>query len=612
MTIETCENQFSQFDLSEPVQQAVDKSGYTVPTLIQEKTIPLILQGSDLIGQAETGTGKTAAFALPLLSRIDPNLRKTQVLVLAPTRELAIQVAIAFEKYGAQMKGLKVATIYGGQSYEGQNRDLRRGSQIVVGTPGRVMDHMRRGTLKLNALTAFVLDEADEMLRMGFAEDVRWVLSEAPKERQTLLFSATLPPNVREISKEHLTNPEHIVAKSKTLTAATIQQRVCMVDYREKLEILIRIIESEPTEGILVFVKTRESTTRLAEQLCQHGFSASSLNGDMPQKQRENTVDQLKSGRLNIVVATDVAARGLDVQRISHVINYDFPHDTEAYIHRIGRTGRAGREGSAILFISRKDKFRLRRLEQVTKQRITWMERPTAKAVHAQRISKFKETLVESLQSGNYEYFQGLLAEFQKETDVPMEHIAAALMKMSHTNLLPPKEQPRRDRADKRKRGDRGDKFSRDGGPSGGRHHKNAGRGHRGSDAHMEKYRIEVGHAHGVRPGNIVGAIANEAGLEGAQIGGIRISENFTSVDLPRGLSFDLLQRLQTVRVAGQMLKISVWAKEGKYRSGSKPKFRDSGKSKSKFKAETAGKKHGGKSKFKKKKAKKAEAAASA
>ncbi|MFC1758141.1 DEAD/DEAH box helicase [Planctomycetota bacterium] len=606
MTIETCENKFSQFELSEFVQQAVSDSGYTIPTLIQEKTIPLILNGSDLIGQAETGTGKTAAFALPLLSRIDPQLRKTQVLVLAPTRELAIQVAIAFEKYGARMPGLKVATIYGGQSYEGQNRDLRRGSQIVVGTPGRVMDHMRRGTLKLDNLTAFVLDEADEMLRMGFAEDVRWVLSEAPSERQTLLFSATLPPNVREISKEHLTDPKHIVAKSKTLTAATIQQRVCMVDFREKLEILVRIIESEPTDGILVFVKTRESTTRLAEQLCQHGFTASSLNGDMPQKQRENTVEQLKNGRLKIVVATDVAARGLDVQRISHVINYDFPHDTEAYIHRIGRTGRAGREGNAILFIGRKDKFRLRRLEQVTKQRITWMERPTAKAVQEQRIAKFKESLVKTLEAGDDEYFQTLLAEFREETSVPMEFIAAALMKMSHANLLPPKERPRRESHDKRQRGKGFDNSSSNDGEK--RRHTNNGRGNRGTSDHMQKYRIEVGHAHGVRPGNIVGAIANEAGLEGAQIGGIQISDNFSSVDLPKGLPFDLLQRLQTVRVAGQMLKISPWAKEGKFRSGGKPKFRDGAKSKAKFRTEASGKKTG-KSKFKKKQPKKTEAA---
>ncbi|MCA9211670.1 MAG: DEAD/DEAH box helicase [Planctomycetales bacterium] len=571
MAIETCEMDFSQFELSDPVRQAVDNSAYTKPTLIQEKTIPLILNGSDLIGQAETGTGKTAAFALPLLSMLQPKLRETQVLVLAPTRELAIQVAASFEKYGSAMQKLRVATIYGGQSYEGQNRALRNGAQVVVGTPGRVMDHMRRGTLKLDALKAFVLDEADEMLRMGFAEDVRWILSEAPKERQTLLFSATLPPNVREIADEHLSEPEHIVVKSKTLTAATIHQRVCMVGFRDKLDVLVRILESEPTEGVLIFAKTREMTTRLAEQLCQHGFTATSLNGDMQQKQREKTIEQLKSGRSNIVVATDVAARGLDVQRISHVINYDFPHDTEAYIHRIGRTGRAGREGNAILFIGRKDKFRLRRLEQATRQQITWMEQPSEKEVHEQRVAQFKESLCESIEAGGYECLQDLLHDFQKETCVPIERIAAALLKMSHPNLVPAKEtKSRRSRRDQNKHGFGDGSISDDFNEDAFRGDDDKSRkrnGRRGEDQDMQKYRIEVGHVHGVRPGNIVGAIANEVGLAGNEIGGIQISTHFSSVDLPRGLPSDVIRRLQKVRVAGQMLRISAWDK-GSQRRG--------------------------------------------
>jgi ATP-dependent RNA helicase DeaD len=393
-----------------------------------------------------------------------------------------------------------------------------------------------------------------------------------------------------------LTNPQQITAKSKTLTAATIIQRVCLVESREKLDVLVRIFESEPTEGVLVFVKTREATTRLAEQLCQQGYSASSLNGDMPQRQRENTVDQLKSGRLNIVVATDVAARGLDVQRISHVINYDFPHDTEAYIHRIGRTGRAGREGIAILFIGKRDKFRLRRIEQVTKQQITWMDRPSIKAVQEQRVARFRQSVVETIEGGDLEFFENLLEEFHAESGLPLETLSAALLKMAQPNLQPPKEKPRREQDGRKNRKERGfgeDFASTYESSSDSRDRPNRDRkGRRGTAEHMEKYRIEVGHAHGVRPGNIVGAIANEAGLEGDQIGGIEISTHFSSVDLPRGLPSDLIQRLQQVRVVGQLLRIAPWARENNFRAASgKPNFRNSSKPKAKFKA--AGKKNG-------------------
>jgi ATP-dependent RNA helicase DeaD len=386
------------------------------------------------------------------------------------------------------------------------------------------------------------------------------------------------------------------------------------VENREKVDVLVRILESETTDGVLVFVKTREATTRLAEQLCQQGYSASSLNGDMPQRQRETTVEQLKSGRLNIVVATDVAARGLDVQRISHVINYDFPHDTEAYIHRVGRTGRAGRDGNAILFIGRKDKFRLRRIEQVTKQQITWMDRPSIKAVQEQRVARFRQSVIDTIGAGELEFFENLLEEFHAESGVPLETLTAAILKMTQPNLQPPKETPRHERNDRRNRKERGfgsgeDFSSRDESSSSMRDRPNGKnrKGRRGTDENMEKYRIEVGHAHGVRPGNIVGAIANEAGLDGNQIGGIEISTHFSSVDLPRGLPSDLIQRLQHVRVAGQMLRIAPWSRDNKFRAGrGKPSFQGDVKPKAKFKA--AGKKTGkpnGKPNGKKKKSKK-------
>lgn len=575
MTTDNAENFFQNLPLTEEVQTALMNLGYETPTEIQAQTIPLICEGRDLIGQAATGTGKTAAFATPLLSKIDPKLTKVQVLVLTPTRELAKQVADAFEKYGAGIGKLNIATIYGGQSYEVQNRALKRGAQIVVGTPGRIMDHMRRGTLKLQSMKAFVLDEADEMLRMGFADDVRWVLSEAPKERQTLLFSATLPDNVMEISKEHLNNPEFISVKGKSRTAATIYQRVCIAHGHEKLDVLVRILESEPSDGVLIFVKTRESSMIVAEKLCQLGYSASSLNGDMPQRQREKTVERLMRGHVDIVVATDVAARGLDVDRISHVVNYDFPHDTEAYIHRIGRTGRAGRTGNAILFVGRKDKRKLNRLERETKQEINWMDRPTQKAVHEQRLNQFHKLLTESLEAGGYDFWQKVLAGYQADTEIPLEHIAAALFRMTHPDLLPPsKKEERRERKE-----GRDNAFDDDKGKS-----KRDRKSRRANDRNMTKYRLEVGRTHGVKPGNIVGAIANEAGLEGQDIGEIQISRNFSSVDLPKGLSDDIISRLKSVRVAGRLLNISPWSKRGSssgegerkkdFRRGGKPKMK--------------------------------------
>ncbi len=380
---------FRSLGLSEPLIAAVENSGYTTPTPIQAKTIPLLLGGRDVMGQAQTGTGKTAAFALPLLERIDLSQKTPQVLVLTPTRELAIQVAEAFERYAQSMRGLRVVPIYGGQDYQIQFRHLDRGVHVVVGTPGRVMDHMRRGSLKLNSLQCLVLDEADEMLRMGFADDVDWVLTQIPEKRQMALFSATMPKPIRQIAQKHLTNPADITIAQRAATADTVNQRYIVAAPHQKEAALARILEAEPTDGVLVFVKTRSTTEPLAEFLAQAGLSTAALNGDIAQKQRERIVERLRSGKIDIIVATDVAARGLDVQRISHVINYDLPYDSEAYVHRIGRTGRAGRSGEAILFVHPRERRHLKRLEQATRQTIEPMSLPTNRAINKQRVSRF-------------------------------------------------------------------------------------------------------------------------------------------------------------------------------------------------------------------------------
>lgn len=590
---------FSEFKLSPEVQEAVRSEGYTEPTEIQAQTIPPILDGRDVIGQAKTGTGKTAAFALPLLSRIDAGALYPQVCVLAPTRELSIQVAEAFETYGRKFDDLRVATIYGGQSYGIQINQLKRGAQIVVGTPGRVIDHMKRGNLKLDQLRTFVLDEADEMLNMGFSEDVQWILSETREDRQTLMFSATMPKNLRQIADKYLKDPLQISVHSETMTTATVHQRVCVASPREKLGLLARILESEPSEGVIVFVKTKELSTRLAENLCQRGYKASALNGDMQQQQRERTVSRLKAGQLDILVATDVAARGLDVDRITHVINYDFPHDTEAYVHRIGRTGRAGREGHAILFVGPREKFKLRQLEKVTGQPMTWMEKPTVEAIQANRATKLQLQLAKVIASEDLTIQTEMINRFLSENpEASMVKVAAALAMIATKGTEIEDDRgssgaredgPRSRRVETRGRdgkpgresrfGDR--KFDKRGG------HRSESRGVTGR---MTKYRIEVGRAHGVRPGNIVGAIANESGLNGSQIGGIDIQTHFSTVDLPNDLPDELIQGLRQLRVAGQPLKISKWDRGGgntrfeekprrfNRKKGGKPTWKKSGK----------------------------------
>ena len=418
---------FHAFGLKPTILKALDRSGYKEPTPIQAQTISHLLKGRDVVGQAQTGTGKTAAFALPMLNRIDVANRKPQVLVLTPTRELAIQVAKAFETYARDIPGLSVLPIYGGQEYQSQLRPLKRGVQVVVGTPGRVMDHMRRGSLKLQDLNCLVLDEADEMLRMGFAEDVDWILTQAPKQRQIALFSATMPKQIREIAQKHLNDPAEVTIAQKAATADTVNQSYVVCSPRYKQTALARILEASETDGVIVFVKMRSTTEPLAEHLAKAGFKTAALNGDVAQKKREKIVEKLRKGEVDVLIATDVAARGLDVQRISHVVNYDLPHDSEAYVHRIGRTGRAGRSGEAILFLNPREKYQLTRLEKATRQVIAPMELPTNRAVNKQRVARFHEQITHGLAHPELETYQSLVEQYVRENEVSIEMIAASL-----------------------------------------------------------------------------------------------------------------------------------------------------------------------------------------
>jgi ATP-dependent RNA helicase DeaD len=546
---------FRSLGLSAALIEAVEASGYTTPTPIQARTIPLLLSGRDVLGQAQTGTGKTAAFALPMLERIDLSQNQPQVLVLTPTRELAIQVADAFERYAGSMSGLRVAPIYGGQDYPTQFRQLNRGVHVVVGTPGRVMDHMRRGSLKLDNLRCLVLDEADEMLRMGFADDVDWVLTQAPEQRQMALFSATMPGPIRQIAQKHLHNPAEVTIAQRAATADTVNQRYVVAAPHQKQAALARILEAEPTDGVLVFVKTRSTTEPLADFLAQAGLKTAALNGDIAQKQRERIVDSLRSGKIDVIVATDVAARGLDVQRISHVINYDLPHDSEAYVHRIGRTGRAGRSGEAILFVHPRERRMLKRLEQATRQPIEPMELPSNRAINKKRVAQFHEKISQGLSSSDLETFQAIVEHYQRENDIPLEMIAASLAVLANgdTPLLVKDElklagfamESRRESADPRSRSQK-PRFQSDRRP-----------GSQRSATNMQTFRIEVGRNHQVQPGNIVGAIANEVGIGSGSIGKIEIFDHFSTVDLPNDMPRDLLDALHNISVAGRKLRIS-------------------------------------------------------
>jgi ATP-dependent RNA helicase DeaD len=542
---------FQNFDLIKPVLKALGDVGYETPTPIQAQIIPLMLEGKDVLGQAQTGTGKTAAFALPLLSRIDLKKAEPQALVLTPTRELAIQVAEAFQRYASHLKGFRVLPVYGGQSYDIQLRQLKRGVHVVVGTPGRIMDHIRRTTLSLKAIICLVLDEADEMLRMGFIDDVEWILGQTPAGRQITLFSATIPSSIRRIAQKHLQNPVEITIKVRTTTADTIRHRFWLVNGAHKLDALTRILESEPFDGIIVFVRTKTATVELAEKLEARGFACAPLNGDIPQKTREKTVELLKSGKLDILVATDVAARGLDVNRISHVINYDIPYDVESYVHRVGRTGRAGRSGDAIIFVAPREQRMLSAIEKATRQKIDKMKLPSTEMINNRRIARFKQRITDVIAAGQTEFFYDLIADYCAEHDAQPLEAAAALAKIVQGDRelllpdIPEKPSP---------------KFEKQNPPETPRKERRMAKAP--VEDGMERFYLAVGRAHDAKPSNIVGAISNETGLDSRHIGLIQMYEDYSTVDLPEGMPKDLFLLLKKVWVAGRQLEISRFDEE--------------------------------------------------
>ena len=531
---------FAELGLSAPVLQALNAVGYEAPSPIQAATIPALLAGGDVLGQAQTGTGKTAAFALPILSRLDLRQRDPQALVLVPTRELAIQVAEAFQKYAAALPGFHVLPIYGGQSYTPQLQALKRGTHVIVGTPGRVMDHLDRGTLTLQGVRFVVLDEADEMLAMGFIEAMDAILAKVPPDRQVALFSATMAPAIKRIAQTHLRTPREIIIRGRTTTAANTRQRYWLVSGLHKLDALTRILEVLTFDGMLVFARTKLATVELAERLGARGFAAAALNGDMQQAERERTIAQLKAGQIDILVATDVAARGLDVERISHVVNFDVPYDTESYIHRIGRTGRAGRSGEAILFIAPRERSMLQLIERATRQPIEQMDLPTIADVNATRVAKFKQRITALMEQGVPDVYRGVVDELVHDTGAEIGDVAAALASLAQgkTPLLIGDKPERTESREPEARDER--------------------RPRSGRFAPQDTYRLEVGRLHGAQAGNIVGAIANEAGLDGSEINGIKVREDHTLVRLPTGMPPEILKRLARVQVRGRPLGISL------------------------------------------------------
>ena len=551
---------FADLQIHASVLRAIADVGYESPTAIQAATIPPLMAGSDVVGLAQTGTGKTAAFAIPILSKIDITSKATQALVLAPTRELALQVAEAFSRYGAHLPQINVLPIYGGSSYGVQLAGLRRGAQVVVGTPGRVIDHLERGTLDLSRVDYLVLDEADEMLSMGFAEDVERILSDTPEYKQVALFSATMPPGIRKITTKYLHDPFEVTSEAKTATADNISQRYIQVAGPRKMDALTRVLEVEPFEAMIVFVRTKQATEEVAERLRARGFSAAAINGDIPQAQRERTITALREGGIDILVATDVAARGLDVERISHVLNYDIPHDTESYVHRIGRTGRAGRSGTALLFVSPRERHLLKAIEKATRQTLTEAELPTVEDVNAQRVAKFSDSITDVLGGPGLELFRQLVEDYEREHDVPMADIAAALALQSRDGeafLMAPEPPPKRaERTECTERRDRPEKPR----------HTRA----------FTTYRVSVGKRHKIGPGAIVGAIANEGGLHRSDFGHIAIGPDFSLVELPAKLAPSTLKKLEHTRISGVLIDLRP-ERSSKARDTGKPRRKHPG-----------------------------------
>ncbi|KUI35592.1 cold-shock protein [Mycobacterium sp. IS-1496] len=533
------ETTFADLQIHPEVLRAVTDVGYESPSAIQAATIPAMLAGSDVVGLAQTGTGKTAAFAIPILSKIDTASRHTQALVLAPTRELALQVAEAFGRYGAHLH-VNVLPVYGGSSYGPQLAGLKRGAQVVVGTPGRVIDHLDKGSLDLSHLDYMVLDEADEMLQMGFAEDVERILADTPEYKQVALFSATMPPAIKKITAKYLHDPVEVTVKAKTQTAENITQRYLQVSYPRKMDALTRLLEVEQGDAMIVFVRTKQATEEVAEKLRARGFAAAAINGDIPQAVRERTISQLKDGSIDILVATDVAARGLDVERISHVVNFDIPHDPESYVHRIGRTGRAGRSGTALLFVTPRERHLLNSIERVTRQKLVEIALPSVEDVNAQRVEKFRDSISEALNAPGIDLFRRLIEDYERDNNVPLADIAAALAVQSRNGeaflMTEPPPEKRRERP-----------VREDGGPRKARDR---------SRTDLATYRIAVGKRHKVMPGAIVGAIANEGGLNRSDFGHISIKPEYSLVELPANLSKDTLKKLERTRIQGMLINL--------------------------------------------------------
>jgi ATP-dependent RNA helicase DeaD len=561
---------FESLNLSPAILKAVEELGYKTPSEIQAQCIPLLLERKDVLGLAQTGTGKTAAFALPLLNNIDPSVKQPQILVLTPTRELAIQVAEAFEQYAKHTRGVEVLALYGGQSYSIQLSALRRGAQIIVATPGRLIDHINRGTIKFDALQALVLDEADEMLRMGFIDDVENIMEKTPREKQTCLFSATMPKQIQNISSKYMNNPEQVHISARNSTVSSVEQ-VFWNAHVHKNKAIVRFLEAEQYEGAIVFVRTRNDTVQLAELLEREGFSAAPLNGDMNQQARERTVDRLKSGMLNVVIATDVAARGLDVDRLSLVINYDIPQDSEAYVHRIGRTGRAGRTGKAILFVKHNERYLLKNIIRHTKSEIAQVELPTAKVVEEKRINALQEKLTLALENKDITFFNEVAANMAQKLELAPEDLAGALLclaqqqspiKVEEVKIQPRERNERNPRNDRNDRGDRGDRGRRN--ERGGERAERKPRERNSRDAGpMDTYRIEVGREHGVQVKNIVGAIANEADISSKFIGDIRLHDSHSTVQLPQNMPKDVLDHFQKVFICKRPMGMTLTQDQG-------------------------------------------------
>ncbi|MBL8433598.1 MAG: DEAD/DEAH box helicase [Zoogloea sp.] len=552
---------FDQLDLQAPILAALAEIGYETPSPIQAACIPHLLAGHDILGEAQTGTGKTAAFALPALDQVDIHQRNPQVLVLTPTRELAIQVAEAFQRYASKMPGFHVLPIYGGQSMVVQLRQLQRGAHVVVGTPGRVMDHLERKSLNLDGLTTLILDEADEMLRMGFIDDVEWILEHTPSARQTALFSATMPDAIRRVAHRYLRDPKEVKIKAATATVSTIKQRFLQIAGPHKLDALTRILEVEDDfDAAIVFVRTKTATVELAEKLEARGYAAACLNGDMTQQLRERVIEQLKNETLDIVVATDVAARGIDVPRVSHVINYDIPYDTEAYVHRIGRTGRAGRNGNAILFVAPRESHLLRQIERATKQPIEPLKLPSREAVADKRVAAFRQQVSEVLESEDLTFFLDVVAAIEEKHDADVHTIAAALAFLAQKDR--PLQMPDTGKPDIAQLAAGAGKPERPAREPRDNRSEILERRRDYAEGRLARYRIDVGREHMASPKDIVGAIANEAGIESRFIGQINLFEDYSTVELPADLSNDVLQILRRARVRQQPLNIRLASPE--------------------------------------------------